>query len=389
MGAVFSQARHTSCGKACSGETLCWDAALSWSSASGTSGASGGSFSSRGINQPASVEPICVAVSGAAGQIGYSLLPMIASGGMFGPHQKIILQCLDLNLPTVKENMNAIAMEMQDGNFPLLHRALLTTDDAAAFKDADYALLLGAFPRQDGKDKSEAMEKNVLIFRTMGRAIQEHAKKSCKVLVVGNPANTNALICAHFAPSLPKENFFALTRLDQNRAVAQLAVRAEVGMDEVRNVIIWGSRGKCPDVRHATLRGKPVPEVFSKEEDAEWLRGKFVQEIKQRGANIAKARKASGTMSTARAIVETISDLHFGTRPGEFVSVGVWSDKNPYGVAGGLFYSMPICCTGRGRYRVHPGLTPDNQDILREAEAELLADRELVETFFNKHVSVS
>mmetsp|Transcript_2269 Transcript_2269/g.5121 ORF Transcript_2269/g.5121 Transcript_2269/m.5121 type:complete len:365 (-) Transcript_2269:245-1339(-) len=347
----------------------------------------GGIVGSNGGGTPASPEPLRVAVSGAAGQIGYSLLPMIASGRMFGPEQRIILQCLDLNLPVVKENMRGIEMELQDGNFPLLHQAVFSTDDSVVFRGADYAILLGAFPRQDGRDKREAMEKNVLIFRTMGHAIQDHAKRGCKVLVVGNPSSTNALICSQFAPQLPKENFFAFTRLDHNRASGQIALRAQASAGDVKNVVIWGAHAKLPDVEHCLVDGRPIREVLSKPEDQRWLKEEFPKEMLHRGVNIHKARKASSAMSTSRAIVDHVHDLHFGTRSGEFVSMGVWSDGNEYGIASGLVFSMPIVCLGRGRYRVASGLklSPATKDKMREIEADLLADRELAKDVFSKH----
>lgn len=294
---------------------------------------------------------------------------------------------MDLNLQAVKENMRGIEMELQDGNFPLLHKVVFSTDDAVVFRDADYAILLGAFPRQEGRERREAMEKNVLIFRTMGHAIQDHAKRGCKVLVVGNPSNTNALICAQYAPHLPKENFFALTRLDQNRAIGQIAQRAGVGVGDVKNVVVWGAHAKLPDVEHCSIRGRPLREALVRLDDQEWLKGQFLEEVQQRGANIVKARKASGAMSTARAIVDHVRDLHFGTRPGEFVSMGVWSDANEYGIAEGLVFSMPVTCHGRGRYRVMSGLklSTVSKDKMREIEAELIADRELAKEIFAKH----
>mmetsp|Transcript_48884 Transcript_48884/g.79320 ORF Transcript_48884/g.79320 Transcript_48884/m.79320 type:complete len:318 (-) Transcript_48884:82-1035(-) len=312
---------------------------------------------------------------------------MIASGCMFGPHQRVILQCLDLNLPEVKENMRGISLELQDGNFPLLHKAVFTTDDAEAFRGADYCILLGAFPRQEGRPKSEAMEKNVLIFRTMGTAIQEHVKGDCKILVVGNPAHTNALICAHYAPHLPKENFFALTRLDQNRAAGQISEHLSVSVADVRNVVIWGCHAKFPDVEHSVVRGKLLSQVMSSPEDRNWLNELFRQEMQTRGAAIVKARKASSAMSTARAIVDHIQDLHFGTRPGEFVSMGVWSDHQQYGLAGGLIYSVPVVCLGQGRWRVHSDLklSQTSKDRLKQVEVDLIAERELAREIFSKH----
>jgi len=344
-------------------------------------------FSKRAPREDAAhPRPVVVAISGAAGQIGYSLLPMIARGELFGPGRRVVLQCLDLSLPTVKDTMRGIEMELQDGNFELLHRVKFTTDDAEAFREADYAVLLGAFPLQEGREKREVMEKNNMIFRTIGHAISRYASRDCKVLVVGHPACTNALLCARHAPALPKENFFALTRLDQNRASGLLAQRAGVSVGDVRNVIIWGSHGRTPDLEHAEVQGQPVRQRFSKPEDAQWLRDDFIQETRQRGANIVKARRASSALSAARAIVNHIHDLHCGGRSGEMVSMGVWSDGNPYGVRPGLIFSMPVCCPGRGGFRFASGLqlSKESRSKISEAEQELLEDRSLAESILEK-----
>ncbi|CAE7514639.1 CMDH [Symbiodinium natans] len=332
---------------------------------------------------PSSAEPITVTICGAAGQIGYSLLPMIASGGMFGPSQRVNLQCLDLKLPEVMDSMHGMEMELQDGNFPLLHKSLFTTDDALAFKGADYAILLGAFPRQDGLEKRDVMEKNVMIFRTMGRALERHVKYDCKVLVVGNPAHTNAWVCAHYAPSLPKQNFFALTRLDQNRAAGQIAHHFGISVNEVKNVVAWGSHAKFPDIEHAIIKGKPATQALSTMEERKRINDLFRKEMQQRGASIVKARKASSAMSTARAIVDHIHDLHCGTQPGEFVSMGVWSDHGAYSIGDSLVFSVPVICYGGGRYRVHPSLSlsSSSRDKLRQVEAEIAADRDFAKQF--------
>lgn len=312
---------------------------------------------------------------------------MIASGGMFGPTQKVILQCLELNIPAVKDNMKGIEMDMRDGNFPLLQQIIFSTDDAAAFKGAHWAVLLGAYPRQEGITRKDAMEKNVLIFRTMGRAIEQYASKGCKVLVVGNPANTNALICAQYAPQLHKDQFFSLARLDQNRASGQIAKRTGAAANEVRNVIIWGSHGQTPDLDQCTVRGRPLSEALDKEEDKKWLQTEFPKDLQQRGASIHKARKASAAMSTARSIVDHVRSLHIGTKVGEFVSMGIWSDGNEYGIENGLVYSMPVVCLGRGRVRVAPGLklSATTKDTIKEAQLELIADRNLALEVFSKH----
>mmetsp|Transcript_22478 Transcript_22478/g.50684 ORF Transcript_22478/g.50684 Transcript_22478/m.50684 type:complete len:396 (+) Transcript_22478:69-1256(+) len=340
-----------------------------------------GMVSARGSRTfPSRTEPITIAVCGAAGQIGYSLLPMIASGAMFGPTQRVTIHMLDLNLPEVMESMRGMEMELQDGNFPLLHRTRYTADDALAFDRADYAILLGAFPRQDGLEKRDIMKKNIMIFKTMARALQKKVKRDCKVLVVGNPAHTNAWICAHFAPELDKRNFFALTRLDQNRAAGQIAHHFEISVSDVRNVVAWGCHAKFPDYEHAVVRGKPLIQALRTPAERNQVHDLFRREMQQRGACIVKARKASSAMSTARAIVDHIHDLHVGTQPGEFVSMGVWSDHGAYGIGSNLIFSVPVICYGGGRYRVHSELrlSDSSQQRLRQVRADIAADRDLV-----------
>jgi len=341
---------------------------------------------SKKLTPQGSSEPIRVAVIGAAGQVGYALLPMIAAGRMFGPMQKVILQCLDLNLPEVRDNMKGIEMELTDANFPLLQEAIFSTEDNVAFKNADFAILLGAYPCRDGEDKRRCMEKNIMIFRTMALGLQDHAKKKCKVLIAGSPVNTNALIFSHFAQQLPKENVSALSRLDQNRALGAVAQRAAVGVSEVRNIIVWGSRHLL-DLEHATVKGQAINSALSKEADQHWLRETLHQEVQHRGASITKLRKASTAMSSAKAIVDHIYDLHVGTTPGTFVSMAVWSQSNPYNLDEGIFYSMPVTCAGGGRYQVVSGLQlgPQMREKMAASEAEIIAERKLAEELFNKH----
>jgi len=266
-----------------------------------------------------------------------------------------------------------------------LHSVIFTTDETVVFRDADYAILLGSFPRQEGRDRRETMQKNVLIFRTMGHAIQEHAKKTCMVTVVGNPSATNAFICGHFAPQLPRQNFLALTRLDQHRACGQLAKRAGACPSDVKNVIAWGAHTKTPDFDHCTIRGQPIAQALaSDDQHQQWLRDELPQELSQRGASILKARRQGGAMSTARAIACHVRDLHMGTRSGEFASMGVWSSGNPYAVDNGLVFSLPVLCHGAGRYSVVAGLQLSDscKEMMRAAEAELLAERDMAKEFF-------
>eukprot|EP00929_Paragymnodinium_shiwhaense_P006909 TRINITY_DN110863_c0_g1_i1.p1 TRINITY_DN110863_c0_g1~~TRINITY_DN110863_c0_g1_i1.p1 ORF type:complete len:363 (+),score=70.50 TRINITY_DN110863_c0_g1_i1:184-1272(+) len=344
----------------------------------------GGSSSGPTIS---SAPPVVVAVSGAAGQIGYSLLPMIANGDMFGASRRVIIRGLDLKLPSTMDNMRAIEMELLDSNFPLLVEATLSSDEKVVFKDADYAILLGAFPRQEGKEDREIMEKNVTIFRTMGKAIQDSAKPSCRVLVSGNPANTNAFIVSHYATKLPKANFFSLSRLDYNRAIGQLAKRAKAGANDVRNVVLWGRHCEPPDYENATIHGKTVKQVLSSADDEKWLRRTFLETVMTRGQEVQRARKASSAMSAARSIAQQVHDLHCGTRGGEHVSMGVWSDGNPYGVTNGIFFSFPVICRA-GQWKVVPGLKVDGADtkkIIHNAETGLKKERDLAVEVIRKH----
>mmetsp|Transcript_54541 Transcript_54541/g.159248 ORF Transcript_54541/g.159248 Transcript_54541/m.159248 type:complete len:368 (-) Transcript_54541:5-1108(-) len=355
--------------------------------AGGSRGEGSCCFPSRSLRK---LEPLRVAVAGATGQIGYALLPMIARGDMFGPHRRVALQCLDLNRPAVRESMRAVEMELQDGSFELLHEACFTTDDAVAFKDADYAILLGAYPAEEGKEKKEIMEMNSMIFRTLGHALARNAKKDCKILVVGHPACTNALLCAHHAPSVPKENIFAVTRLDQNRASWQLAQRAGVSVGDVRNVIVWGTVAQAPDIDHAEILGQPLRQVLAKREDAQWLSEDFVGAAQRRGHEVVEARQACTALSVARAVVGHARALHCGAPPGELVSMGVWTDGNSYSISDGLIFSMPVHCPGRGCYQVAPGLQLSKQSrhTIKEAEAELLHDRTLIFSILARHKSV-
>jgi len=324
-------------------------------------------------------KPIRVAITGVAGQIGYALLPMIANGDMFGPDQEVIIQGVDLNIDAVKENLKGIQMELEDGYYPCLKQVIFTTDPNIAFKDADYGILLGAFPRKQGMERKDLMEKNIAIFKTMGEAIERNANRDCKILVIGNPANTNCLVCSEYAPSIPKKNFSALTRLDHNRARGQIAIRANADLDDVKNVVIWGNHSSTqyPDITHGTIGGKPVADVLSA--DSSWLKTDFISMIQKRGAAIINARKASSALSAARAIIGHIHDWHCGTKPGEYVSMAVHTDgSDGYGVAKGIMYSFPVTCKN-GSYSIVKGLKTDDfsKEKMKATEEELLEEREL------------
>merc|ERR1711976_261357 len=296
-------------------------------------------------------EPVRVVVTGAAGQIGYSLLYMIGSGYVFGPDQPVILQLLDIT-PCMGV-LGGVCMELDDCAFPLLKQVIPTDDPEVAFKDVDAAFMVGAMPRREGMERKDLLAANVKIFKGQGEALDKFAKKSVKVLVVGNPANTNALICSHYAPSIPKENFSAMTRLDQNRAAAQLANKAGVGVADVKNVIIWGNHSSTqfPDAAHATISGKPAPEVIG---DADWLKNVFLPTVQKRGAAVIAARKLSSAMSAAKAASDHMKSIWSGTPAGEWVSMGVFSDGS-YGTPEGVMFSFPVTLENK-QWKIVQGL---------------------------------
>uniref|UniRef100_A0A8C4LG27 Malate dehydrogenase n=1 Tax=Equus asinus TaxID=9793 RepID=A0A8C4LG27_EQUAS len=305
-------------------------------------------------------EPIRVLVTGAAGQIAYSLLYSIGNGSVFGKDQPIILVLLDIT--PMMGVLDGVLMELQDCALPLLKvlepgktemkepadwvsDVIATDKEDVAFKDLDVAILVGSMPRRDGMERKDLLKANVKIFKCQGAALEKYAKKSVKVIVVGNPANTNCLTASKSAPSIPKENFSCLTRLDHNRAKAQIALKLGVTSDDVKNVIIWGNHSSTqyPDVNHAKvkLQGKEVG-VYEALKDDSWLKGEFITTVQQRGAAVIKARKLSSAMSAAKAICDHVRDIWFGTPEGEFVSMGVISDGNSYGVPDDLLYSFPV-----------------------------------------------
>eukprot|EP00164_Ancoracysta_twista_P000796 GFYU01001045.1.p1 GENE.GFYU01001045.1~~GFYU01001045.1.p1 ORF type:complete len:331 (+),score=121.90 GFYU01001045.1:46-1038(+) len=319
--------------------------------------------------------PVRVLITGAAGQIGYSLAPLVARGYMLGPDQPVILHLLDI--PVAEKALGGVVFELQDGAYELLHGVVATSDVEVAFKDIDYALLVGAFPRRKGMERKDLLEKNVAIFKQQGEALNNFAKKSVKVLVVGNPANTNCLICSKYAPSIPKENFTAMTRLDHNRARAQIALKAGTPVANVKNVCIWGNHSSTqfPDPSIGTVGGKPVGEVVT---DKAWIEGEFVETVRKRGAAIIEARQLSSAMSAANAAVEHFRDWVLGTAPGEYVSMAVLSDGNEYGIQGNLIYSFPVKCSG-GKWEIVQGLEIGSfaRSKLQETEGELAEERDM------------
>ncbi|CAJ1967127.1 unnamed protein product [Sphenostylis stenocarpa] len=299
-------------------------------------------------------DPVRVLVTGAAGQIGYALVPMIARGVMLGPDQPVILHMLDI--PPAAESLNGVKMELVDAAFPLLKGVVATTDVVEACTGVNIAVMVGGFPRKEGMERKDVMSKNVSIYKSQASALEKHAAANCKVLVVANPANTNALILKEFAPSIPEKNISCLTRLDHNRALGQISERLGVQVSEVKNVIIWGNHSSTqyPDVNHATVGDKPVRTLVA---DDAWLNGEFITTVQQRGAAIIKARKLSSALSAASAACDHIRDWFLGTPQGTWVSMGVYSDGS-YNVPAGLIYSFPVTCAN-GEWTIVQGLHID------------------------------
>ena len=299
-------------------------------------------------------DPVKIVITGGAGQIAYSLLPPLASGAVFGMDQPVILHLLDI--PPAITALGGVVMELEDLAYPLLAGVLGTTDPDEAFKDVDYAIFLGAFPRKEGMERKDVMTKNIGIFNSQGSALSKGAKPGVKCVVVGNPANTNAAILSRAAPNVDPKNISALTRLDHNRASSHLAIKCGVSCGKVSGVIIWGNHSSTqyPDVRHATVDGKPAREVCT---DAAWIEGEYITKVQKRGAAIIEARKLSSAASAAKAICDHMRDWVLGTGDG-YVSMAVKSDGSHYGVPEGLFYSMPVKCSG-GEWTVVDGLPID------------------------------
>uniref|UniRef100_A0A131XZW1 Malate dehydrogenase n=1 Tax=Ixodes ricinus TaxID=34613 RepID=A0A131XZW1_IXORI len=301
-------------------------------------------------------EPIRVLVTGAAGQIAYSLVATIARGEVFGADQPIILHLLDI--PMMLGVLNGVVMELIDCAFPLLKDIVATDSEQTAFAAIDVAFLVGSMPRKEGMERKDLLAANVKIFKSQGRALDQHAKKSVKVLVVGNPANTNALVCSKFAPSIPKENFSAMTRLDHNRAKGQIAQRLKVSPADVRNVVIWGNHSSTqfPDANHATvnLDGKTV-KVTEAINDADYFKGDFVTTVQKRGAAVIAARKLSSAMSAAKAAADHMHDWWQGTSEGEWVSMAVISDCS-YGSPADVMFSYPVHVDNQRRWHIVTGL---------------------------------
>lgn len=322
--------------------------------------------------------PIRVAVTGAAGQIGYALAFRIASGQMFGPDQPVILQMIEIPAEKPMQALTGVAMELEDCAFPLLQDMVLTSDPAVGFKDANWCCLIGSKPRGPGMERGDLIKENGPIFTGQGRAINDNAASDVRIAVVGNPCNTNALICMHSAPDIPDDRFTAMTRLDQNRAAAQLAAKAGVHSTAVKNTLIWGNHSatQVPDFYHTTIDGKPANEVIS---DLDWLQGEFIATVQKRGAAIIAARGLSSAASAANGLIDHIRDLRTKTPDGEWRSVCVKSDGS-YGVPEGLISSFPVRADGNGGLEIVQGLEMNEflSDRLAKTIAELSGERDTV-----------
>ena len=323
-------------------------------------------------------KPIHVAVTGAAGQIGYALLPRIASGQMFGPDQPVVLRIIEIPHEKAMAALGGVAMELEDCAFPLLRDMVLTSDLDEGFRDANWALLVGAKPRGPGMERGDLIKENGPIFVGQGQAINDHANPDVRVAVVGNPCNTNALIAMHAAKDLPDERFTAMTRLDQNRAQNQLAKKAGVATDEVSNVLIWGNHSatQVPDYENSKIGGKSAAEVIT---DESWLQGEFFTTVQKRGAAIINARGLSSAASAANGLIDHVRDLVDATPGGEYRSVCVKSDGS-YDVPEGLISSFPVKSDGKGGYEIVQGLELSDflKSKLEASVKELESERDAV-----------
>ena len=296
-----------------------------------------------------------VAITGAAGQIGYALVFRIASGGLFGPNQRVRLQLLEV--PAAENALQGVVMELRDGACPLVEEIVATTDPKRAFEGADWTLCVGSIPRKPGMERSELLGLNGKIFVQQGKDLAAVASKEARVLVVGNPCNTNAWIARQAGQGLPEDRWFAMTRLDENRAKARLAEKAGVSVRAVDRLAIWGNHSTTmyPDFTNARISGKAATEVI---QDRAWLEGDFLKSVQQRGAEVLKARGLSSAASAAHAAVDTVRTLHDGTKAGDWTSVAVCSDGS-YGVPKGLMCSFPIEAAGKGKWKIVQGLKLD------------------------------
>ena len=327
------------------------------------------------------MKTVKVAVTGAAGQIGYAMLFRLASGAVFGPDTAVELQLLELEhaLPALE----GVKMELDDCAFPLLNKIVTTSDPNVAFKDIDWGLLVGSVPRKDGMERNDLLRVNGGIFVGQGNAINDNAGDNARIVVVGNPCNTNCLIAMHNAPRISRDRWFAMTALDENRAKSQLAAKAGTAVREVTNLTIWGNHSatQYPDFYNAKINGKAAPEVIN---DEEWLQGEFIKTVQQRGSAIIKARGASSAASAANAALDTVTRINAPTPEGDWFSTAIPSDGS-YGIPEGLIFSFPLRRIGDGDYEIVQGLelndfskgkiqaTREELEMERDAVKEMLS----------------
>ncbi len=323
-----------------------------------------------------------IAVTGGAGQIAYSLLFRIAAGELLGQNQPIALHILEV--PQVLESLKGVAMELEDCAFPLLKEINIGSDPYTIFEGVHYALLIGAKPRGPGMERKDLLIDNAKIFIEQGKAINEKAARNVLVHVVGNPCNTNCLIAMHHAPKVPRSQFFAMTRLDENRAKNMLAKKADVPVDTITQMAIWGNHSstQVPDFVHAKIKGRPALETIK---DRHWLEGKFFEEVQKRGAAVIAARGKSSAASAAHAVIESVKAVIHPTAKGDWFSVALLSNQNPYGVKEDLIFSFPCISKGEGKIEIVKGLDLDSflKAKIQLTEKELLEEKEAVKQLIN------
>lgn len=319
--------------------------------------------------------PIRIAITGAAGQIGYSLLFRIANGGMLGRDQPVVLQLLDV--PQAQTTLLGVAMELEDCVFPLLQRVIITDDPKVAFRDADVILMVGARPRSKGMERKDLITANAGIFSEQGKVMNEVASPNVKVLVVGNPANTNALIAMHNAPNLNPRNFSSMTRLDHNRAIAQIAKKLNHPVQDVRKMVVWGNHSgtQYPDLSHCEVHGKRVLDML---QDYTWIDNEFIPTVQKRGAAVIEARGLSSAASAANSAIAHMHDWLLDTRPDDWVTMSVPSDGS-YGIPAGVVYGFPVTCSN-GQYHIVQDLiiSEAGKKHMQESYQELMEEREHV-----------
>jgi malate dehydrogenase len=319
--------------------------------------------------------PIKITITGAAGHIGYALAFRVGSGEMFGADQPVILRLLEV--PQALSSLNGVGMELEDCALPLLHDIVLTDDPNIGFRETDYAILIGAKPRSKGMERKDLITENAKIFSAQGRAINDNASGDVRVLVVGNPANTNALIASANAPDLDKRQFTAMTRLDHNRALGQLANKTNNLVADITRMTIWGNHSmtQYPDISNCVVKGTPALELVTRD----WAIDHFIPRIQRRGAEIIEARGLSSAASAADAVVDHVRDWALGTPQNDWVSMSVMSDGS-YGVSEGIVFSLPVTCKA-GEYEIVKGLELDELSTtrLQTSERELLEEREIIQ----------